>query len=127
MKYGSKAFEQHVTVCQCMSHEHQFTFTFDPDDKDVKYQECYLDIHLFDPCEDAHAPFAKFFCGRFWRRVWYGVRYVFGYKSRYGAWDSTIVTVEDARKLRGLLDDFVKMCEEKDAGGYNKGPLLPSN
>jgi hypothetical protein len=116
MKYGSKAFEQNVFICQCMSDEHQFVFTFDPDNEDVEYQECYLDVHL-NP-------------GRrgFWKRLWYGLKYAFGHRSKYGNWDSTIVCVEDARKLRDLLDKFVKFCETKDGSAATESvpPLVPS-
>jgi hypothetical protein len=61
--------------------------------------DLYLGIHL-DNCG-----------GRFWRRLWYAVRYLFGYKSRYGAWDELILDVETACKLRGVIDRYLEETE----------------
>jgi hypothetical protein len=116
MKYGEKTFDQHVTVCHCMSEEHQFTFTFDPDSEENEFLECYLDVHLYH--------------GRrgFFRRVWHAVKFVFGYKSRYGNWDGAIVSREEARKLRDLFDKYYKFCESKDGSAVTDSdpPLPPS-
>ncbi len=37
-----------------------------------------------------------------------GLKYAFGYKSRFGDWDSTIFKKEDLKKLRTYLDERAK-------------------
>lgn len=52
---------------------------------------CYMHIHLNDT-------------NTFWQRVKYGIKYIFGYKCRYGAFDEFIFNPEDAPKLQKLVD-----------------------
>jgi hypothetical protein len=40
----------------------------------------------------------------FWSRLKYGLKYIFGYKSRYGAWDEFILNPNDADKLQDVVD-----------------------
>jgi hypothetical protein len=51
---------------------------------------CYVHIHL------TKKPF--------WERVKYGFKYIFGYQSRYGAFDEFIFNPEDADKLQKVVD-----------------------
>lgn len=90
-----KPFEEYLFTCQCFSLEHQFVFVFDPEEK-----ECYLSPHLIT------------YKG-FWARLWHGLKYVFGHRSRYGAWDSVIIHQSDAIKLKELLGQFIEGCKEK--------------
>ena len=39
----------------------------------------------------------------FWSRVKYGIKYIFGYKSRYGAFDEFIINPKDAKKIEDIL------------------------
>lgn len=69
-----------VVICECGSSEHQLIIrTFD-DDEDV-----YVDVHL------ASLPF--------WKRVKYAFKYIFGYKSKYGAWDEIIINKQEFKQL----------------------------
>jgi hypothetical protein len=40
----------------------------------------------------------------FWERVKYGIKYIFGYKSNYGAFDEFIFNPKDADKLQDLVN-----------------------
>lgn len=40
----------------------------------------------------------------FWQRLKYAIKYVFGYKSKYGAFDEFIFRKEDADKLQSIVD-----------------------
>lgn len=96
-------------ICECHSTDHQMIFIHeyeeeirkddngnevrDADDKliyDKKYPMCYAHVHL-----SSHS---------FWSRVKYGMKYIFGYKSRYGAFDEFIFNPEDAPRLQQLVD-----------------------
>jgi hypothetical protein len=96
-------------ICDCHSTDHQMIFIHeyeeeaikDENDKYVldekgnvtytkKYPMCYAHVHLV-----SHS---------FWSRVKYGIKYIFGYKSRYGAFDEFIFNPEDAPRLQKLVD-----------------------
>jgi hypothetical protein len=64
-----------VIICDCHSAEHQVIFNYDKEDDDI-----YIHIHLSNPS--------------FWSRL----KYLFGYKSRFGAWDEIIVSKEEFKQ-----------------------------
>lgn len=72
-----------IFVCDCGSREHQIVFEYDIDDNIV-----WCHIHLTNY--------------RFWNRLKNGIRYIFGYKCRYGHFDEFIWKVEHADKLEEL-------------------------
>ena len=78
--------ERVVVICDCGSLEHQLVFWYDVED-----DKLFCEPHLV-----THRSFLK--------RLWRGMKYAFGYKSRFGDWDSTVFTKEDQRKLRMFLN-----------------------
>lgn len=66
--------------------EHQIVISYQEDD----YQEVYCNIHLVKR--------------NFFRRLWISIRYIFGYRSRYGNWDEFIFNPDDADKLQKIVD-----------------------
>lgn len=80
--------ETHFFECECMSDEHVFKFVYDPTEN-----ELYLSVHIRD-------------WQPWWKRVWIAVKYVFGYKSKYGEWDTVIFQPRDAIRLRNILNTF---------------------
>ena len=69
-----------IFVCDCHSREHQIVFQYDLDDNNV-----WCNIHLTNY--------------RFLERLKRGIRYIFGYKCRYGHFDEFIFSYEHADKL----------------------------
>lgn len=88
--------EPDLLICQCHSTDHQLIFLYD-EDKDengnITDKTVYIHIHL-----DKHS---------FWKRLFYGMKYIFGYKSRYGAFDEFIIKPEDANKFEKVTE-FLK-------------------
>ena len=39
----------------------------------------------------------------FFKRLWYGLKYAFGYKSRFGAWDEFLFDKENEEELLEFL------------------------
>ena len=72
-----------IFLCDCSSAEHQIIYTYDFDDNLV-----YCRIHLTPRS--------------FWGRLKYGLRYIFGYKCRYGAFEEFIFNSDDADKIEEL-------------------------
>jgi hypothetical protein len=50
---------------------------------------------------------------KFWKRLVHGIRYIFGYKSRFGDWDEFIVDKKDWGRLRDIIDNTTNKHIEK--------------
>ena len=86
--------ETEVIICECSSMEHQAKFYYEKPDG-VPYDLFAVLIHLNS--------------GRgFFYRLWYGLKYIFGFKSRYGAWDELLIGKEDRKKLYEFLKDTIE-------------------
>ena len=98
---------QELFVCRCHDVQHQFiirTVDFD------KCPEVYLSVFLY--------PYG------FFKRLVYGIKYIFGHRSVLGHFDEVIIKPEDAPRLREVVDmlDEVRRREEAEsaAGRYEK-------
>lgn len=80
-------------ICECHSTEHQFLVCYLPGDDKYEYDELSLEVHL----TPKHG---------FWKRLWGAIKYVFGYRSRYGNWDSVIINPDDIDKLHEILEYY---------------------
>jgi hypothetical protein len=79
--------EKELIICSCHSTEHQMVFIYDQDDN---YPMVYIHYHLNKQ--------------PFWERVVYGIKYIFGRQSRYGAFDEIILKPEDAPKFEKVVE-----------------------
>lgn len=100
--------EDHFFTCDCSSDEHTMRFVFDPNDSD--FFEVYATFHLntYD---------------NIFKRIWTAIKYVFGYKSKYGQWDTWIMNRNDVERLSDLLErmkESAKKAEEikNERGGF---------
>ena len=101
--------EKEILICSCHNTEHQIVLLHEYEEelkidengefvKDKKgeyvivnkYPTCYVHIHLNK--------------GTFWERLKYGIKYIFGHQSRYGAFDEFIFNPEDSPKLQNLVN-----------------------
>lgn len=73
-----------LLICDCCSVEHQIIFRHDKEDNWV-----YAEIHL-----------AK---TTFWRRLKYGIKYIFGYKCKYGAFEEFILNKNHIVSLNNII------------------------
>jgi hypothetical protein len=78
---------QEVFICECHSPDHQFIIRKFDDEPDV-----YIAIHL------TKQPMM--------RRLKYAFRYIFGYQSRFGAFDEIILNPDDADRLQKVVDSL---------------------
>lgn len=81
----SKRIATDVILCQCFSPEHSIIILHDKEEKEV-----YLSIHL------SKLPFFE--------RFKYAIKYLFGYQSRYGAFDRILLNPDDADKIKRIYD-----------------------
>ncbi len=77
----NKTMERKIYTCDCHSLEHQIAFWYDDED-----QTLYIQPHLF-----THQSFFK--------RLWVGIKYAFGYKSRFGEWDEILLNPDSQKDL----------------------------
>ena len=84
--------ENELFICQCDNVEHQLIFSYfdDLDDGEV-----YVSIHL----NPKHGIF---------KRIKYAIKYIFGYRSKYGDFDEFIFKNEDVHKLEKIVN-FMKL------------------
>lgn len=85
--------EREIIICECQSAEHQMVVSYENDEN---HPMVYLHIHL------TKRPF--------WKRLIYGIKYIFGKQSKYGAFDEMILNPEDAPKFEKI---FVYLSNEK--------------
>ena len=77
--------EPFLLICDCNSCEHQIIIEHDKEDNLL-----YCNIFLIKR--------------NFWNRLKIGLKYILGYKSKYGHFDEFIFKAEHANKLRELAD-----------------------
>lgn len=73
-------------ICQCSNTEHQLIFSYFPNEKDV-----YVSVHLTPDYS-------------IWRRIKMAIKYIFGYKCKYGHFDEFIFNKNDADKLQKVVN-----------------------
>jgi len=79
--------DRHILLlCSCYSSDHQMIIHLDQGG-DLFPPEAFVNVHLVKRS--------------FLYRVKYAVKYIFGYKSRYGAWDEFIL---DKTHVKSLLE-----------------------
>ena len=83
--------------CECHSDEHMHIYRLDLDDP--AYPVVYITHHL--------CPYG------FWGRLVAAVKYLFGYRCKFGDFDESIIqNVETARKLRDVMDRLIQANEQ---------------
>jgi hypothetical protein len=88
-------------LCDCNSPSHQIIIGYD--EHVEGWPEIYLSIHLIKR--------------GFWRRLKYAVKYLFGYKSRYGAWDEFLFCKDHIPVVKRLLSHLESIPESINLEG----------
>jgi hypothetical protein len=77
-------------ICDCGDVEHQFIISHDTEDKEI-----YISVHL--------SSYMSFF-----KRIITAVKYIFGKKSKYGAFDIVILNKNQIIELKDFLNQKIK-------------------
>jgi len=86
--------------CDCSSDQHLVKVSCDVDDTHPQ-RDSNLCLHT------------QLIHQRWYVRIWYATKYVFGYQCRYGHWEETVLNLEKVEKLHMLLHAFNREIEEK--------------
>ena len=70
--------------CACYSDEHQLIFHYDPEEGDL-----WVDVHL------RNMPW--------YNRVWQAIKHVFGYKCKYGCFDTWMLNADHVDRMIEML------------------------
>ena len=84
--------EDNYFQCHCSSDEHTMRFMLDMKDACGPFLYAHFFINTYD---------------NVFKRIWTGIKYIFGYKCKYGHWDEWIMEPKDAERLRNMLDQFI--------------------
>jgi len=92
--------ESNYFDCQCGSAEHTLRFSLETwEDEDVSGEIC-VQVHLRQHY-------------KWYQRIYMAIRYIFGYQSKYGMYDCTLLQQEEYARLRELLDRSEKLIAER--------------
>lgn len=81
--------KEEIILCACHSFEHQAIFYIEQDTP--KITELYVYFHLQKR-------------NKFLTRLKYGIKYIFGYNSCFGAWDEFIFDDKNLHQLKEYLN-----------------------
>lgn len=79
-------------ICECSNVEHQLIFTYFDDEKNG---DVYMSVHLIPE-------------SNIWKRIKNAVKYIFGYRSKYGDFDEFIFRSKDSEKLQNIINYLKK-------------------
>ena len=80
-------YNKELILCECGSMEHQIVFIWFDDNED---NEVFAQIHLNTEKS-------------FYERLVSGIKYIFGYKSRFGNFDEIILTNDHVEGLKNVI------------------------
>jgi hypothetical protein len=102
----------HLLRCSCYDPEHIAILTYFEPKENGDF--LYLSIHLCD--------YQNIF-----QRIWAGLKYIFGYKSKYGEYDELVLSDEAARSLIEYLTKFIDDKELSNGIGNTTGEWTEAN
>ena len=84
-----------MIICNCGNVEHQMLMAYDPDEPEYLAREMWVEIHL-----SSHKNIL--------RRTIAAIKYIFGYRSRYGDWDCIDIGHRKATEIRDFIDGYLE-------------------
>jgi hypothetical protein len=107
LKLDNELKEMYIS-CECMTPDHHFRMMYFEDDIDETWPipELYVSVYLSDV--------------GFFERLWYGIKYIFGFKCKYGAFEEVVISPKKAKWIRDFLNFYLENKE-------TSFPLAPQN
>lgn len=87
-----KPLKREFIVCDCGDIEHQLSFCYDEEEFEEGWDMMYTQIHLQKLSV--------------WKRLVYGIKYIFGYQSKYGAFTEFYISPNDVDKMIATLTAY---------------------
>lgn len=83
-----------IIDCYCSSAEHCLHLMYFDDEKNSCNHLLYIEVYLQKQ--------------KWYKRIWRGIKYIFGYKSRYGDFTEILYDVEKVEELKKFLNDYIE-------------------
>lgn len=87
--------KRHLFICACNETKHQLIISYFEDEKFKIDREVYAEFHL------VKLPFKQ--------RLFNGIKYIFGFNSKFGDFDEFIFNSNDADKLQEVVNFLKKI------------------
>ena len=97
-------YKKELFVCDCDDVRHQIIFLYEEgtyDELNDSINEVYCEIYLNTWMT-------------FWQRLIYGIKYIFGYKSKYGAFDVITLDPDDHERFQNIATQLTAVYNEKE-------------
>ena len=85
-------YKKYYMECSCSHMGHLLKFTLDTDEE---CPELWSEIHLEDTV--------------WYKRIYYAIKYIFGWKCNYGHFGCWTMDYKDCEKLRNMSNEFEKL------------------
>jgi hypothetical protein len=89
-----------IFICDCYSPEHQIIFATDIFEENEQIEGIFFQVHLTT-------------CDNFFKRLWKGLKFAFGHKSKYGEWDMFIFNRDDIDELDKVIQQYKKVLNKQ--------------
>jgi len=91
----SKIYNEKYVTCDCFSDEHtlRFQYMYSKNEQKIKQHEIYTSVFLNN-------------YNGFFKRLWIAIKYVFGYKCKYGHWDCFIGGESKIKELQSFFNNI---------------------
>lgn len=97
-------------VCDCSDAAHNIIFQLWDWGKNEK-RLTYPAESNFEMCVHVNMEYNH----TFWKRIWLAIKYIFGYRSKYGFYDVMTIRYADIPRLQALMTEYLEKIE-----GYKK-------
>lgn len=87
--------------CTCTSPEHVLLLRFFTDEKEKYDHSLYVDVYLQMP--------------KWYKRIWRAIKYIFGYRSRYGDFTEIVYDIERVKELKAFLDAYCEAAPKAES------------
>ena len=82
--------------CTCEDISHTLRYKFFDDETEECLHLLYIDVYLDRT--------------KWYKRIWRGLKYIFGHRSIYGDFTEIIYDMEKVKELKTFLDAYIKAC-----------------
>lgn len=93
-------FRHDFFTCVCGSDEHVLHITLDETPIGDDPPELWVSMFLWE--------------WSWYKRIWIALKYIFGYKCRYGHWDTAAIQPHDAKRFSELAVWYQTLVEEHE-------------
>ncbi len=97
MSFTDEMMKMEYFTCDCSDFDHTFRISYF-NDHNENDDYMYVIVSLREKT--------------FFKRLWAGIKYIFGKTSKYGHWDEFLLSPKEVKRLRDVCVDYLKKDEK---------------